>query len=79
MGRRVQSWRRDVPAMDVDDVRWSMFPSVRLATVVSPGRLLMRLRVRILRFARPCARGGFCDASGAKADFLLGRCCAASL
>ena len=50
----------------------SMFPSVRLTTVVSPGRLLMRLRVRILRFARPCARGGFCDASGAEAGFLPG-------
>ena len=57
----------------------SMFPSVRLATVVSPGRLFMRLRVRILRFPRPCARGGFCNASGAEAGFLPGRCCAASL
>ena len=58
----------------------SMFPSVRLETVVSPGRLLMRLRVRILRFARPCARrGGFCDASGAEAGFLPGCCRAASL
>ena len=57
----------------------SMFPSVRLAAVVSPGRLLMRLGVRILRFARSCARGGFCDASGAEAGFLPDRCCAASL
>jgi len=57
----------------------SMFPSVRLTAVVSPGRLLVRLRVRILMFARPCARGGFCDASGAEAGFLPGRCCAASL
>ena len=40
----------------------SMFPAVRPAVVVSPGRLLMRWRVRILEFARPCARGGFCDA-----------------
>jgi len=57
----------------------SMFLSVRLAAVVSPGRLLMRLRVGILMFARPCARGGFCDASGAEACFLPGCCCAASL
>ena len=53
--------------------------SVRLATVVSPGRLLMRLGVRILRFSRSCARGGFCDASGAETGFLSDRCCAASL
>jgi len=46
---------------------------------MSPGRLFMRLRVRILRFVRPCARGGYCDASGAEAGFLPGRCCAASL
>jgi len=32
----------------------SMFPAVRLAAVVSPGRLLMRWRVGILGFARPC-------------------------
>jgi len=57
----------------------SMFPSVRLAAVVSPGWLLMCLRVGMVRFSRPCARGGFCDASGAKAGFLPGRCCAASL
>ena len=57
----------------------SMFPSVRLATVVSPGRLLMRLGVRILRFSRSCARGGFCDASGAEAGFLPDCWCAASL
>jgi len=57
----------------------SMFPAVRLAAVVSPGRLLMRWRVGILGFARPCVRGGFCDASGAEADCLPGRCCAASL
>jgi len=57
----------------------SMFPSVRFAAVVSPGRLLMRWRVGIVRFARPCARGGFCDASGADDGFLPGRCCAASL
>ena len=53
----------------------SMFPSA----VVSPGRLLMHWRVGIVRFARPCARGGFCDASGAEAGFLPGCCCAASL
>ena len=57
----------------------SMFPSVRLAAVVSPGRLLMRWRVGIVRFVRPCARGEFCDASGAEASFLPGRFCAASL
>jgi len=57
----------------------SMFPAVRLAAVVSPGRLLMRWRVEILGFVRPCARGGFCDASGAEAGFLPGRCCTASL
>jgi len=57
----------------------SMFPSVRLAAIVSPGRLLMRWRVGKVKFARPCTRGGFCDASGAEAGFLLGRCCAASL
>jgi len=45
----------------------SMFPAVRPAAVVSPGRLFMRWRVGILEFARPCARGGFCDASGAEA------------
>jgi len=56
----------------------SMFTSVRLAAVVSPGRLLMRWRVG-MRFARPCARGGFCDASGAEAGFLPGCCCTASL
>jgi len=42
----------------------SMFPSVRLAAFVFPGRLRVRLRVGILRFARPCARGVICDASG---------------
>jgi len=57
----------------------SMFPSVRPPAFVSPGRMLLRMRVRILMFARPCARGGFCDASGAEAGFLPGRCCAASL
>jgi len=34
----------------------SMFPSVRLTAFVSRGRLLLRVRVRILGFARPCAR-----------------------
>jgi len=29
-----------------------------------------------VRFARPCTRGGFCDASGAEAGFLPGRYCA---
>jgi len=57
----------------------SMFPSVRLAAYVSPGRLCVRLRVGILRFARPCARGVICDASGAEAGFSPGRCCAALL
>jgi len=33
MGRKVQSWRRDVPAMDVDDVRCVLVP-VRLACSV---------------------------------------------
>ena len=44
----------------------SMFLAVRPAAVVSPGRLFMRWRVGILEFARPCTRGGFCDASGAE-------------
>ena len=79
MGHRVPPWRRAVPAMMRLMCGVSMFPSVRLAAVVSPGRLLMRWRVGIVRFARPCARGGFCDASGAEADFLPGRSCAASL
>jgi len=57
----------------------SMFPAVRLAAVVSPGRLLMCWGVGILGFARPCARGGFCDASSAEAGCLPGRYCAASL
>ena len=45
----------------------SVFPAVRLAAVVSLGRLVMRWRVGILEFAHPCDRGGFCDASGAEA------------
>ena len=57
----------------------SMFPAVRLAAVVSPGRLLMRWGVGVLGFVRPCTRGGFCDASGAEAGCLPVRCCAASL
>jgi len=57
----------------------SMFPSVRLAAFVSPGRLMLRVRVGILKFAGPCARVDFCDASGAEASFSPGRCCAASL
>ena len=57
----------------------SMFLSVRLATCVSPGRLRVRLRVGILRFARPSARGVICDASGAKAGFSPGRYCAVLL
>jgi len=57
----------------------SMFPSVRLAALVSSGRLRVRLRVGILRFARPCARGVICDASGAEAGFSPGRCFAALL
>jgi len=54
----------------------SMFPAVRLAEVVSPGRLLMRWRVEILGFSRHCARGGFCYASGAEPSCLPVRCCA---
>ena len=79
MGRRVQSWRRAVSAMDEADVR-CVHVSVRQACngCVS-GSALMRLGVRILRFARSCARGGFCDASGAEAGFLPDRCSAASL
>jgi len=57
----------------------SMFPSVRLAAFVSPGRLRARWRVGILKFARPCARGAIGDASGAEAGFSPGRCCAVSL
>ena len=45
----------------------SMFPAVRPAAVVPPGQLFMCWRVKILEFARPCASGGFCDASGAEA------------
>jgi hypothetical protein len=45
----------------------SMFPAVRSAVVVSPGRLFMRWKVGISEFVCPCARGGFCDASGAEA------------
>ena len=56
----------------------SMFPSSP-AAFVSPSRLLLRVRVGILMFSRPCARGDFCDASGAEAGFSPGRCCAASL
>ena len=62
--------------------RWvcvSMFPSIRLAAFVSPGRLRVRLRVGILRFARPCASGVICYASCAEAGFSPGRCCASLL
>jgi len=57
----------------------SMFPSVRPAASVSSCRLLARLRVGILNFACPCARGDFCDAFGAVAGVSPDRCCAASL
>jgi len=40
----------------------SLFPSVWLAAFVSLGRLLVRLRVGILKFAHPCARGDLCSA-----------------
>ena len=80
MRRRVPPWRRAGPAVDhklMCDM--SMFPALRPAAVVPPGRLFMRWRVGTLEFSRPCTRGGFCDASGAEAGFLPGRCCAASL
>jgi len=57
----------------------SMFPAIRSAAVVSPGRLFMRWKVGILEFVCSCARSGFCDASGAEAGCLPGRCCATSL
>jgi len=57
----------------------SMYPSVRLAVFVSPGQLRGRLRVGLLMFARPCARGLICSAFGAEAGFSPGRCCAALL
>jgi len=38
----------------------SMFPYVWFAAIVSPGRLLLRVRVGILMFTRPCARIAFC-------------------
>jgi len=57
----------------------SMFPSFRPAASVSSCRLPARLRVGILNFACPCARGEFCDVFGAEAGFSRGRCCAASL
>ena len=57
----------------------SMFPSVRPAALVSSCRLLARLRVGILNFACPCARGDFFDVFGAEAGISPGRCCAASL
>jgi len=57
----------------------SMFLSFRPAASVSSCRLPARLRVRILNFACPCARGEFCDIFGAEAGFSPGSCCAASL
>jgi len=73
MGRRVPPWRRAVPAVDEADVQCVHVSGRQACSVVSPGRLLMRWRVGILRFARPCVRGGFCDASGAEASVLSGR------
>ena len=55
----------------------SMFLSVRFVAFVSSCRLRC-LRVGILKFACPCARGDCCDASGAEAGFSPGRGCAAS-
>ena len=72
-GRKVQSQRRAVRALDV-----SMFPSVRLAACVS-SCWLCRLRVEIRILSRPCARGMVCDAFCAKAGFSTCRSCAALL
>jgi len=57
----------------------SMFPSFRPVASVSSCRLFARLRVRILNFACPCARGDFCDVFGAEAGISPGRCCVASV
>ena len=57
----------------------SMFPAIRSVAVVSPGWRCMRWEAGISEFACFCARSSFCDASGAEAGGLPGRCCPASV
>ena len=57
----------------------SMFPAIRSVAVVSPGWRCMHWEAGISEFACFCGRSSFCDASGAEAGGLPGRCCPASV
>jgi len=79
MGRRVQSWRRAVPAMDVNDV-WCVHVSVRQAcSGCVSGSAAHALEGRNREVCSSLCPWCFCDASGAEVGILPGRCCAASL